>query len=213
MESTRDSWSGTFGFVLAAVGSAVGLGNIWRFPYIAGEFGGAAFILVYLACVAAVGIPIMIAELLIGRSSQLNIVGAFQKLRPATPWFLTGWIGVATGFVLLSYYSVVGGWVLHYISLALVNAFDGQSPLAVKQLFTTLSDNKLLQVFWHAIFMAITILFVSRGIPHGIEIANKVMMPALFLMLCFLCVYALPRLRSCSCLEGFRTALKLPIKS
>ena len=191
MESTRDSWSGTFGFVLAAVGSAVGLGNIWRFPYIAGEFGGAAFILVYLACVAAVGIPIMIAELLIGRSSQLNIVGAFQKLRPATPWFLTGWIGVATGFVLLSYYSVVGGWVLHYISLALVNAFDGQSPLAVKQLFTTLSDNKLLQAFRHASFMAITILFVSRGIPRGIEIANKVMMPALFLMLCFLCVYAL----------------------
>ena len=123
MAHSRGNWSGTLGFVLAAMGSAVGLGNVWRFSYVTGEYGGAAFILVYLGCVTAVGIPIMIAELLIGRSTQRNVVGAFSTLRPGTPWFLAGWLGVTVGFVLLSYYSVVGGWVLHYISLSLIDGF------------------------------------------------------------------------------------------
>ena len=191
IESSRGNWSGTLGFVLAAMGSAVGLGNVWRFSYITGEYGGAAFILVYLGCVIAVGIPIMIAELLVGRSTQRNIVGAFSTLRPGTPWFLTGWIGVITGFVLLSYYSVVGGWVLHYISLSLANSFVGQSTQAIGQFFASLSADQTLQVFWHAIFMVVTIWFVSRGVSRGIELANKIMMPALFFMMCFLLVYAL----------------------
>ena len=100
MEQGRGNWSGTLGFVLAAMGSAVGLGNVWRFSYITGEYGGAAFILVYLGCVVAVGIPIMIAELLIGRSTQRNVVGAFTTLRPRSPWLMAGWLGVTTGFVL-----------------------------------------------------------------------------------------------------------------
>ena len=191
MAQGRGNWSGTLGFVLAAMGSAVGLGNVWRFSYITGEYGGAAFILVYLGCVIAVGIPIMIAELLVGRSTQRNIVGAFSTLRPGTPWFLTGWIGVTTGFVLLSYYSVVGGWVLHYISLSVANSFTGQSTEAIGQLFASLSANQSLQVFWHAVFMVVTIWFVSRGVSRGIELGNKIMMPALFFMMCFLLVYAL----------------------
>ena len=191
MAQSRGNWSGTLGFVLAAMGSAVGLGNIWRFSYITGEYGGAAFILVYLGCVVAVAIPIMIAELLIGRRTQRNVVGAFSTLRPGTPWFLAGWLGVTVGFVLLSYYSVVGGWVLHYISLSLMDGFAGQSTAAIGQLFQSLSANQALQVFWHAVFMGATIWFVSRGVSRGIEWGNKIMMPALFFMLCFLLVYAL----------------------
>ncbi len=191
MGQGRENWSGTLGFVLAAMGSAVGLGNVWRFSYITGEYGGAAFILVYLGCVVAVGIPIMIAELLIGRSTQRNAVGAFATLRPRSPWIMTGWLGVLTGFVLLSYYSVVGGWVLHYISLSIADGFAGQSTEATKQLFATLSASPALQVFWHAVFMAVTIWFVARGVSRGIEWGNKIMMPALFFMLCFLLVYAL----------------------
>ena len=191
MGQGRENWSGTLGFVLAAMGSAVGLGNVWRFSYITGEYGGAAFILVYLGCVVAVGIPIMIAELLIGRSTQRNVVGAFATLRPRSPWIMTGWLGVLTGFVLLSYYSVVGGWVLHYISLSIADSFAGQSTEATKQLFATLSASPALQVFWHAVFMAVTIWFVARGVSRGIEWGNKIMMPALFFMLCFLLVYAL----------------------
>ena len=125
MANARGKWSGSFGFVLAAMGSAVGLGNIWRFPSMTGSHGGAAFILIYLGCVLAVGLPIMIAELLIGRRTQRNIVGAYRSLRPDTPWAWTGWLGVVTGFVVLSYYSVVGGWVLHFIVLSLCDSFHG----------------------------------------------------------------------------------------
>lgn len=191
MAQNRGNWSGTLGFVLAAMGSAVGLGNIWRFPSVTGEYGGGAFILVYLGCVLAVGIPIMIAELLIGRSTQRNVVGAFSTLRPGSAWPLTGWFGVTASFILLSYYSVVGGWVLHYVFLSLADSFVGQSTQAIGQLFDSLSANSVLQIFWHTVFMATTIWFVSRGVSRGIEWGNKIMMPALFLMLCFLLVYAL----------------------
>ncbi len=191
MAQSRGNWSGTLGFVLAAMGSAVGLGNVWRFPSVTGEYGGAAFILVYLACVLAVGLPIMIAELLVGRRTQRSAIGAFSRLRPGSAWLITGWLGATASFVLLSYYSVVGGWVLHYIFLSLTDGFAGQSTEAIGQLFASLSANPALQVLWHAIFMAATIWFVSRGVARGIEWGNKIMMPALFLMLCFLLVYAL----------------------
>lgn len=191
MAQSRDNWSGTFGFVLAAMGSAVGLGNIWRFPSVTGEYGGGAFILVYLGCVMAVGVPIMIAELFIGRSTQRSAVGAFATLRPGSAWSVTGWLSVTASFILLSYYSVVGGWVLHYIFLSLADSFASRSTPEIGQLFDSLSANPVLQIFWHAVFMAATIWFVSRGVSRGIEWGNKIMMPALFLMLCFLLVYAL----------------------
>ncbi|MFB3122509.1 MAG: sodium-dependent transporter [Candidatus Binatia bacterium] len=187
----RGNWSSVLGFTLAAIGSAIGLGNVWRFPYITGKYGGGAFVLVYIGCVLAVGIPIMLAEFLIGRKTQRNCVGAFQKLRPGSPWVVTGWLGVITGFVILSYYSVVGGWVLHYAFLSLKNSFTDRPPEEVSAMFSGLLGSPVLQIFWHTIFMLLTIIIVARGIYGGIERGNKIMMPALFLLLCGLLVYAL----------------------
>lgn len=190
MPQARGSWSGSFGFILAAVGSAVGLGNIWRFSYVAGENGGAAFVLVYLGCVLAIGIPVMLAELLIGRHTQRDVVGSFRALRPHSAWALTGWLPAASAFVVLSYYTVVGGWVLHYIVLSLMDSFAGQSPEAIGGLFSGLTTSSLTQIWWHTVFMLITLVVVVRGVAGGLERGNKIMMPLLFVMLCGLLVYA-----------------------
>ena len=187
----RGNWSSDTGFVLAAIGSAIGLGNVWRFPYITGKYGGGAFVLVYIGCVLAVGIPIMLAEFLIGRKTQRNCVGAFRTLRPGSLWVFTGWLGVITGFVILSYYAVVGGWVLHFTFLSLKNSFLGKSPEEVSAMYDVLRGSPLRQIFWHTAFMVITIGIVAAGIHRGIERGNKIMMPALFLLLCGLLVYAL----------------------
>lgn len=187
----RGSWSGLAGFVLSAMGSAVGLGNVWRFPYITGQYGGGAFVIVYIGCVLLVGIPIMLAEFLIGRKTERNPVGAFRALRPGSLWVGAGWLGVVSGFVILSYYSVVGGWVLHYISLSLRSNFASGKPDEIAALFSALESNPLLQIFWHSLFMLLTIAIVARGVYGGIERGNKIMMPLLFLLLCGLLVYSL----------------------
>ena len=189
--NSRGSWSGITGFVLAAIGSAIGLGNVWRFPYITGQNGGGAFVIIYICCVLVVGLPIMLAEFLIGRKTQRNPVGAFRALRPGSPWALTGWLGVIGGFVILSYYSVVGGWVLHYVLLSLKNSFASRSPQEIAGMFTALATSSSLQLFWHLIFMLLTIVIVAGGIRKGIERGNDIMMPLLFLLLCILLVYAL----------------------
>jgi len=189
----RGSWSSDVGFVLAAIGSAIGLGNVWRFPYITGKYGGGAFVLVYIGCVLAVGMPIMLAELLLGRKTERNCVGAFRTLRPSTPWVFTGWLGVVTGFVILSYYGVVGGWVLHYTFLSLRNEFVGRSTAEVSTIFAALAGSSLQQVAWQTLFMLLTIGIVAGGIHRGIERSNKIMMPILFLLLCALMVYSLQR--------------------
>jgi len=173
------------------MGSAVGLGNVWRYPYITGQYGGAAFILVYIGCVLAVGIPLMVAEFLIGRKTQRNPVGAFRKLRPASPWVLTGWLGVVSAFTILSYYAVVGGWVLHYVYLSLINSFAGKSAEPIRDIFISMSVNPGLQIFWLAIFMLVTIVIVSKGVSRGLEAGNKIMMPLLFALLIALSIYAL----------------------
>jgi NSS family neurotransmitter:Na+ symporter len=203
--SSRGNWSGTLGFILASMGSAVGLGNVWRFPYITGEYGGAAFILLYIGCVLAVGIPLMVAEFLIGRKTQCNPVGAFRTLRPGSPWLLTGWLGVVSSFVILSYYAVVGGWVLHYVYLALIDSFTGKSPEQITALFGRMNGNPWLQIFWLMIFMLLTIVIVSRGISRGIEIGNKIMMPLLFALLLGLLFYALQT-------NGARTGLEFLLR-
>lgn len=172
------------------MGSAVGLGNVWRFPYITGQYGGAAFILLYIGCVLAIGIPIMLAEFLIGRKTQRNPVGAFRTLRPGSPWVFTGWLGVISGFTILSYYAVVGGWVLHYVYLSLTHSFAGQSPAQITALFVRLNDSPWLQIFWLLIFMLFSIGVVSRGVSSGIEMGNKIMMPLLFALLLGLLFYA-----------------------
>ncbi|HUF42304.1 MAG TPA: sodium-dependent transporter [Verrucomicrobiae bacterium] len=189
--ASRGHWSGALGFILAAVGSAVGRGNVWRFPYIAGQYGGAAFILLYMGCILAIGIPLLLAEFLIGRKTQRNPVGAFRALRPGSPWVFSGYLGVASSFVILSYYAVVGGWVLHYAYLSLLDTFAGQSPEQIAALFGALNANRWLQIFWLMILMLVTIGIVSKGVSKGIETGNKIMMPLLFALLLVLLFYAL----------------------
>lgn len=187
----RGSWSSRMGFLMAAIGSAIGLGNVWRFPYITGQYGGGAFVLVYIGCVMVVGIPILLAELLLGRKTQRNCVGAFRTLRPSSPWVIPGWLGVLSGFVILSYYGVVGGWVLHYTFLSLRNGFIGMSTEEVSTIFAALVGSPLQQVAWQTVFMLLTIGIVAGGIHSGIERSNKIMMPILFILLCALMGYSL----------------------
>jgi len=184
----RDHWATKFGFVLAAAGSAIGLGNIWRFPYKAGQYGGGAFVLAYIISVIIIGIPIMIAEFIIGRSAQRNPVGAFKKLRKSRFWPLVGWLGVLSGFTILSYYSVVGGWILKYIWESIFYFFQQGTSGVV---FNGFLSNPLEQVLWHALFMLITILIVLGGVTSGIEKWSKVLMPSLLLILFVLMVNSL----------------------
>jgi len=184
----REHWATKLGFVLAASGSAVGLGNIWRFPYKAGQYGGGAFMIAYIAAVIIIGIPIIIAEFIIGRSAQKSPVGAFRELRQSRFWPLVGWLGVLSGFVILSYYSVVGGWILKYIWESTVHFFaQGTSGV----LFESFLASPLEQIVWHGLFMLITVFIVRGGIMSGIEKWSKILMPALLLILAVLMVNSL----------------------
>ena len=177
----RAHWTSRLGFILAASGSAVGLGNIWKFPYITGVYGGGAFVLVYLIAVVIVGLPLMIAELIIGRRAQENPVGAFQDLhRPGSPWQIVGWLGIFSGFLILSFYSVIAGWGLAYIVKAIVG-FSGTTEEIGRQ-FGDLVSNTPMSIFWHTIFMALTVWIVAAGIKGGIERWSKILMPALLLI-------------------------------
>jgi NSS family neurotransmitter:Na+ symporter len=186
----RGIWTSRLGFIMASAGSAVGLGNIWKFPYITGMHGGGAFVLFFLICIALVGIPIMIAEMVIGRHTHKDPVGAFRKLRGG-PWTIVGWLGVTTGFVILSYYCVVAGWAVDYLWLALKGTFTGTHIREVPELFTSLLASDLSQLFWQALFMGATIWIVLGGVSNGLERANKLMMPVLFLILIYLTIRGL----------------------
>jgi len=186
----RGLWSSRLGFIMASAGSAVGLGNIWKFPYITGMHGGGAFVLFFIFCIAAVGIPIMIAEMVIGRHARKDPVGAFRKLRGG-PWTLVGWFGVIAGFVILSYYCVVAGWAVDYLWLSLKGTFNGAHSQLVPELFSGLLASDLSQLFWQAVFMGLTVWIVLGGVSGGLERANKVMMPVLFLILIVLAVHGL----------------------
>ena len=191
MTGNRDHWASRLGFVLAAAGSAVGLGNIWKFPYITGEYGGGLFVLIYLVCIALVGAPIMIAEVIIGRATQCSPVGAFSQ-SPHLPraWSLVGWMGVLTGFIILSYYSVVAGWSMHYIWLSVSRAFIGLDSSQIGAIFGEVHGSAELNVFWHFAFMIVTTVIVMRGVSKGIENASKILMPALMALLVVLLVDA-----------------------
>lgn len=175
----RAHWQSRMGFVLAAAGSAVGLGNIWKFPYITGVNGGGAFVLIYLGCIALVGLPVMTAEILLGRASQKSPVGAFRALGGG-PWVLVGWLGVACGFVILSYYSVVAGWALHYTWLSATGQIVGLGPDGVGSVFDSLYASGGLNLFWHFVFMIMTIAVILGGVGKGIERWSRILMPALF---------------------------------
>ncbi|ADC63109.1 sodium-dependent transporter [Allochromatium vinosum] len=193
--SIHGQWSSRFVFILAAVGSAVGLGNIWKFPYITGENGGGAFVVVYLICIALIGVPIMMAEILIGRrgrQSPINTMHALvadEKAHPAWRWL--GWLGVLTGFLILSYYSVIAGWALAYVFRAGAGLFAGANAESVSTLFGALLDSPESMLAWHTIFMVMTMAVVARGVRSGLERAVTILMPALFALLVVLVLYAL----------------------
>ena len=187
--SSRSHWASKLGFIFAAAGSAIGLGNIWKFPYITGQNGGGAFVLVYLACIVLIGLPVMIAEFLIGRHAQRDAVGAFEVLEgPRSPWCMIGWMAVIASFVLFSFYAVVAGWSFAYVFKSFTSGFAGQTPEQINSIFGKLVSNPIQVLSWQLAFVAATALIVLGGVRGGIERWSKLLMPALFLLLTLLFV-------------------------
>ena len=193
-KSNRVNFGSKIGAILAAAGSAVGLGNIWRFPYETGNHGGAAFILVYLACVFVLGLPIMIAEFTVGRHSKASTGKAFAVLAPGTQWKWIGYLGVLAGLLILGYYSVVAGWTLEYVITSLGNGFAGKGPDEFVALFQDFSQDPVRPMLWLLAFLLLTHFIVVKGVKDGIEKSSKVMMPMLFILIVVLagCSLSLP---------------------
>lgn len=189
--SGRDSFGSKLGVVAAAAGSAVGLGNIWRFPYILGENGGGAFLLIYLIIMFAIGIPVMMSELAIGRRSQRNPVGAFRVLAPGKPWFMVGSMGIISAFMILAFYTAVAGWTLEYMYQTVTGGFIDKSPEQLTSMFDSFRGDSLRPALWFAVFMVATSLIVLGGVRKGIEKSTKIMMPVLFILLVIMCIKAL----------------------
>lgn len=189
MTEQREQWGSKIGFILAAAGSAIGLGNIWKFPYIVGQNGGAAFIIIYLICTAVIGLPVLIGEILIGRTTQRNPVGAFKQLSKSKFWAAVGSMGILAGFIILSYYAVVAGWSLGYIFEAFSgNFFDFSEPTQAGEHFADLTGNVYWIIGFFALFMILTMVVVFAGVQKGIERGSKVLMPILFLLLIILMI-------------------------
>lgn len=192
--SIHGMWSTRLAFILAAAGSAVGLGNIWRFPYTAGEHGGGAFVLVYLVCVLGIGIPIMMAEILLGRRGRQSPINTMRTLaeraRRSPAWSLLGWIGILAGFLILSFYSVIAGWTLAYVVRGAGGAFSGIDAAGSKAMFDALVGDGERLLAWHTIFMVMTVMVVARGVASGLERSVRWMMPALFVLLVVMVGYA-----------------------
>lgn len=182
----RGSFGSAFGFVMAAAGSAVGLGNLWKFPYVAGRSGGAVFLIVYLIFVVLLGVPIMLGEMSLGRRTRLNPVGAYRSLDRR--WTFVGVIGVLCGFIILSCYSVIGGWVLRYIAAYVAG---GPRTGEAAAFFSGFVSSPVEPVLWHLLFLGVTCLVVMKGISGGIERVSKVLLPALFVIILIIAVRAL----------------------
>ncbi|RPH95469.1 MAG: sodium-dependent transporter [Calditrichaeota bacterium] len=184
----RGNWGSRIGFILAAAGSAVGLGNIWRFPYVTGQNGGAAFVIIYIIFVVAIGLPVMISEFSVGRRTRLNPVGAFRLLAPKSGWFILGMLGVITGIGILSYYSVIAGWTCGYFIKTVWGQFSSTTFTSAQseQIFTQFVSNPLSNIVYLFLFLLMTLLVVIGGVSSGIERSVKVMMPLLVLLLLIL---------------------------
>ena len=193
-QPVHETWSSRRAFLLAAIGAAVGLGNIWRFPYLAGESGGAAFVLVYLLCVAVIGVPVLLTELSLGRRGGLSPVGTMGGLAAeegrSRHWRKAGWAQVITIFLAGSFYYVVASWVLAYVLLAAEGAFNGIDRPAAATMFDSLMASPWRMALWYGFFIGLTVAVVASGIRHGLERAVKLMMPALFVLLVVLVGYA-----------------------
>lgn len=178
--SSRDQFTSKIGFILAAAGSAIGLGAIWKFPYMAGTNGGSVFILLFILCTIIIGLPILIAEFMIGRRGQKDPITSFKEQAPGKPWYMIGWIGLIACGLILSFYSVVGGWILSYIGRSLTFSLTGKD-VDFAALFSDIIANPWEVLLAQAAFMLLTLLIVQAGIKKGIEAASKWMMPLLFI--------------------------------
>ncbi|UOQ95035.1 sodium-dependent transporter [Halobacillus shinanisalinarum] len=197
----REKWGTKLGFMLAALGSAVGLGNIWRFSFVAGNNGGGAFLILYLAFVILIGVPLLLTEVSIGRKAQSDVVGSFKKLAPDTPWFLSGFFGVMSAFLILGFYGVVAGWSIYYFWKYLTGQFFTQPDAGYAAVFGEFTSHAWHPVFWSALFMIFTIAVVLSGVNKGIEAVNKIFMPLLAIILVVLAFYSIS-------LDGAKEGLK-----
>jgi NSS family neurotransmitter:Na+ symporter len=193
--SLHGEWSSRFAFILAVAGSAIGLGNIWKFPYIAGQNGGGAFVLFYLFCVFLIGLPIMMAEILIGRRGRRNPAATMRLLGEEESgngaWSVVGIVGVCCGVLILSYYSVIAGWALAYVLESASGVFTGADATAIGAVFSGIAGSWLTTGFWHTVFMAMTIGVVAKGVERGLENTVRVLMPALVGLLLVLLGYSM----------------------
>lgn len=197
---SRGQWASNLGFILAAAGSAVGLGNIWKFPYLAGKNGGAAFVFIYLGMVVLIGFTLMLGEMVIGRKTHLSAVGAYRKLNKK--WGFVGLLGVVVGFCILSFYSVIGGWVLNYVFKYITGGIAGATA---SDYFTGFISSTWSPIIWTGVFLAITALIILKGVSGGIEKASKVMMPALFILLIIVVIRSVT-------LEGAKAGIEFFLK-
>ncbi len=187
----REGFGSKFGMLAVSIGSAVGLGNIWRFPYIVGQYGGGAFLIIYLIITAIIGIPLMTSELIIGRAGGKDAIGSFKKLDPDKPWYISGVLGVLTAFLILAYYGVVAGWTLHYTVSAATNSFAGKSPDEINFLFTSFISNPIKPIIYQLIFMFTTGFIVANGVQKGIEKISKLLVPLLLVLIIILDIKAI----------------------
>jgi len=187
----REKWGSKIGFILAASGSAIGLGNIWRFPYTVGQNGGALFVILYLIAIVGIGLPVLIAEISLGRFTGKNPVGAYNFVKPGSKWNLVGYLGVGTGVMILSFYSVVAGWTVGYFYKAVTGKLNNITSESAKTINSNFSSNSLLQIILLSVFILLTIAIVSRGISSGIEMFSKILMPLLLVILVILLIRSL----------------------
>ena len=187
-QQNRATFGSKLGVIMATVGCAVGLGNIWRFPYMIGQNGGAAFLAIYIICIILLGLPVMLSEFFIGRYTRKNAAGAFKVLAPGTKWSLIGYNGVLASFLILGFYSVVAGWTLEYIMQAVTGSLSDKAPEAFAQDFKLFSTEIFRPIFWTVAFIGLTHFIVVSGVKEGIERTSKVMMPMLFFILLALCI-------------------------
>lgn len=202
MQKQRESWSSHLGFILAAAGSAIGLGTLWKFPYVTGENGGGLFVLMYIICTFFIGLPVFIAELVLGRKAQRGAVGVFATLaNNSAVWKAAGWMGVASSFLIMSFYSVLAGWGLNYVFMSLSQFYENLTTQEIANVFDILASSADITLFWHIAFTALTAAVVYRGIRQGIEYWSRFMTIALLVILVGMCLFALT-------LDGFWEGFK-----
>lgn len=188
MKEQRGAFTSSFGTMMAVVGSAVGLGNIWRFPYLAGVNGGAAFLLLYLFLILLVGLPLILSEFVIGRATHRGAVGSFKQLAPRSRWYLVGYMGVVAGFCILGFYSVIAGWSVRFLYDSVINANAGQSYDEIAVSFNAFKNTGWQPILLSAGFLGLTAFVVFKGVEKGVERWNKILMPLLIGILVVLCV-------------------------